>query len=132
MKLALAAVVMSSTVLAAPCKRPQLLPAAVPLMDCPARAVGGECSTHCPENGQYVDLYYRGDAKTLAGRWRKTLESEGWDTRASDLSLDPDRPGEPRRRAFGVVATKGHERVSSVVIAAPKGETLVSLTYTPG
>jgi hypothetical protein len=136
MKLAFAVVMMSSTVLAAPCMRPKLLPAALPLLECPVRTVAGRCTAGCPEHGQYVDLYYRGDPASIASGWRKTLHADGWDTSARESSLDPDRHGEPRRRAFIVDATKGHARVSSVVMTArapaPTGETLLTLTFTPG
>jgi hypothetical protein len=135
MKLALAVVMMSSTVLAAPCMLPTLLPTALPLMKCPVRAVEGRCTADCPKHGQSVDRYERGDPAALAAAWRKTLDADGWDASARDSSLEPDRHGEPRRRAFIVDATKGHARVSTAVMTArapaPSDETLLTLTFRP-
>lgn len=128
MQLALAALLMSST----PCMRPELMPAELPLMGCPVRATAARCTAGCPRNGQYVDLYYdRGDPRMLAVAWRKLLDADGWRTRTTKISLDPDRPGEPRRPAIGVFATKGSARVSTVVMAAPSDEAVLRLTFTP-
>lgn len=132
MKLALAAVLLSSTASPAPCMRPELLPAEVPLMACPVRTTAARCTARCPSNGRYLDLHYRGAPRALAVAWRNTLNTAGWRTRTTELSLDPDRPGAARRPAIGIHASRGPARLSTVVMAAANEETLLSLTFTPG
>lgn len=128
MQLALAAALMSST----PCIRHDLMPAELPLMGCPVRAIAARCTARCPRSGQYVDIYYdRGDPRTLAVAWRERLDADGWRTRTTEISLDANRPGEPKRPAIGVHATKGSARVSTVVMAAPSDEVVLRLTFTP-
>lgn len=119
----------------APCTRPQLLPVALPLMPCPLRSEPARCTARCGEHDQYLNLYYRGVPPTLSDAWRKTLEADGWATSVRESSLDPDRPGEARRRLLIVEATKGRARLTTAVMTAPapaaKGETRLGLTFTP-
>ena len=130
MKLALLGLLAASTAAAAPCDRPALLPAAVPLLPCPARAAPAACTAHCPEHGEYLSLYYAEPPKQLATAWGGTLRAAGWAVRASDITLDPDRPGEPRRRAHRVIAVKHGARIDSVAMILGK-ETQLSITYAP-
>lgn len=130
MWLALAMALFSSAPATA-CARPALLPAGLPLVRCPLRAAPARCTARCPPNGQYLDLHYRGAPRPLAAAWHSTLTAAGWRTRTTTSSLDPDRPGEPRRPAILVRARKAGARLDTVVLAAGSDESRVTLTFTP-
>lgn len=130
MQLSLAVALFSSAPVA-PCARPERLPAELALMHCPLRAAPARCTARCPPSGQYLDLHYRGAPRPLAAAWASTLAAAGWRTRTTTGSLDLDRPGERRRPAILIRASKAGARLETVVLATGSDESLVTLTFTP-
>jgi hypothetical protein len=131
MNVALALLLLSSTALADPCPRPKELPAVMPLLACPVRAEFAVCTARCGEHSEHANLYYREDVATVANRWQAALRAEGWKVKAEAITLDPDRPGEPRRRATSITAKKPHHEARCVVMPNGKGETLLGITHDP-
>ncbi len=104
------------------CTRPKLLPAALPLMDCPLRAAPGECTGPC-NDAQRVILSYRGDPEVLASAWRETLDADGWKTKVRTSAA----------RSVVIDASKSGARVQTVVAkASPAGDTTtLEIMFTP-